>query len=67
MIIKITDIRLAGHCATGAKQWFDDMGIDFKDFLKNGIDSEKLLATGDGLARQVVSRTKERRGEGDNG
>lgn len=67
MIIKITDIRLAGHCATGAKQWFDDMGIDFKDFLKNGIDSEKLLATGDGLARQVVSRTKERRGEDDNG
>lgn len=67
MIIKITDIRLAGHCPSGAKQWFDDMGIDFRSFLKDGIDSETLLATGDGLAKQVVSRAKQRRGENENG
>lgn len=67
MIIKITDVRLAGHCASGAKQWFDDMGLDFRDFLKNGAEAEKLLATGNGLAKQVVERTIARRGEGDNG
>ncbi len=56
MIITITDIRLAGYCPKGAKQWADLHGIDFRDFLKNGIDADVLLATGDAFVNHVVER-----------
>lgn len=56
MIITITDIRQAGHCTRGAKNWFAEHELDFRDFLKNGIDAETFLATGCGMARQVVER-----------
>lgn len=55
MIITIDDVR-AVHCSRGAKNWFESYGFDFRDFLKNGIDSERLLATGDQLAFDVVNR-----------
>lgn len=60
MIITITDIRLAGHCVSGARAWAKAYDIDFRDFIKNGIDAEVLLATGDAMAEQVVSRKIER-------
>lgn len=60
MIVTITDIRLAGHCVSGARQWFNQYGLDFRDFIKNGIDAEVLLATGDALAKQVIDRKIER-------
>lgn len=60
-IITIDDIRKAGHCAAGAKTWFAAHGLDFRDFLTSGIPASTLLATGDGLAEQVVSRTMVRR------
>ena len=60
MIITITDIRQAGHCVAGARGWFHSYGLDFRDFLKHGIDAETFLATGDALAQQVVDRKIER-------
>ena len=56
------DVRRAGHCARGARRWFEQHGFNFKDFLKNGIDVETFLATGDGQAQQVVDRKHEREG-----
>lgn len=60
MLITITDIREAGHCVAGARTWFKAYDLDFREFLKNGLDSEVLLATGDGLAEQVIQRKIER-------
>lgn len=60
MIITITDIRLTGHCVSGTRDWFKAYGLDFRDFIRNGIDAEVLLATGDALAQQVVDRKIER-------
>lgn len=64
MRITITDIRAAGHCVAGARGWFRTYDLDFRDFLKNGIDAEVLLATGDALAEQVVERKIERESNG---
>lgn len=61
MIIKFEDIMASGHCARGTRRWFNQYGLDFKDFMKNGIEEEKFLATGDGLAIQVVEATKKRK------
>lgn len=61
MIVRIEDMRRAGHCVSGVKRWFEAHGLDFRAFLKDGIDSEILLATGDGLAVRVVRMTEEHR------
>jgi hypothetical protein len=52
--ITITDCRRVGFCASGIKRWFEAQGFDFRNFLKNGIDADTFLATGDGQANQVV-------------
>ncbi|WP_163836881.1 hypothetical protein [Spartinivicinus ruber] len=54
MIIRINHIRSALFCSKGARQFFERHGLDWGDFLKHGIESEKLLATGDAMAKQVV-------------
>jgi len=53
MIIYISDVRKY-YCVSGIKIWFKTHDLDFKDFLDNGIDSQKLLDTGDELANRVV-------------
>lgn len=60
VIVTITDIRLAGHCVSGTREWFNAYDLDFRDFIRNGMDSDILLATGDGLAQQVIERKIER-------
>lgn len=63
-IIDIDDIRRAGHCVSGTKKWFDAQGLNFRAFIKNGgISADVLLATGDGLAKQVIDRKRERIGQ----
>lgn len=58
--ITIDDIAAAGHCAKGARSWFRTMNLDFAAFRKDGIPASDLLATGDALAEQVVSRAQSR-------
>jgi hypothetical protein len=60
-LITITDVRMAGLCASGARRWFEAYGLDFRDFVTNGIDAEVLLATGDAYALRVVEFTRSRR------
>lgn len=62
--ITMTDITRAGHCARGTRAWFDEQGLDFRDFLKNGITARKLAANGDGLALQVIRRKLAERDRG---
>lgn len=53
-IITIQDVRDAGYCASGARRWFESYGFDFRDFMQNGIDQERFLATGDAMAQRVA-------------
>jgi len=64
MIIRISDIRQSGYCVSGARDWFNRHGLDFKDFLKNGIESKTLLEEGDELARKVVTEAQRRQNDG---
>lgn len=45
-IIKTCDQRAAGVCK-GARHWFGRHGLDWRDYIQNGIAVEKLRATGD--------------------
>lgn len=54
MKIYMSDIRNAKMCARGTRAFFMLHGLDFQDFLKNGIDVEIILRTQDAMAIQVV-------------
>lgn len=56
MLITIDDVRKAGFCVVGARSWFAAHGIPFNQFIKDGIDSDELIARGDDMARTVVER-----------
>lgn len=53
--IRIHDVRAAGFCVTGTRRWFDRHDLDFRQFLREGIDADTLLATGDAMAQRVVA------------
>lgn len=54
MIIRMRDIRAAKMCSRGARAWFARHGLDWSEFITNGIDAELVLATGDAMAIRVV-------------
>lgn len=47
--------RRAGFCRGGARRWFDAHGLDWRDFVRNGIAAETLEATRDGMALALVA------------
>lgn len=48
-----------GFCRGGARNWFRAHGMDWTDFVKQGIEAEKLEATGDALALALVKHARE--------
>jgi hypothetical protein len=55
-----------GFCRGQARAWAARQGLDWRDFVRNGIDAEQLLATGDGFAIALVewARKCEAQGQG---
>lgn len=54
MKIKMEHIRQARMCSRGARDFFIRHNLDWNTFLREGIDEELLIATGDAMALQVV-------------
>lgn len=54
MRLYLSDMRRAGICKAARRLFFEPNNLDWKDFVKNGIDSETLLATGD--SRDQIER-----------
>lgn len=52
--VHMRHLRTAKFCAPGAKDWWASNNLDFRDFVRNGIDAETLLKTGDPRALRVV-------------
>lgn len=49
----------AGFCRVQSRAWAHRQGIDWSDFLRNGVDSERLEATGDAFALALVKWARE--------
>lgn len=60
--VTIQDIIAAGYCASGARRWFRANNLDFAAFLRDGLDRDTFLGTGDALAQKVVDRMDAARG-----
>ena len=42
MLITIKDCVRLGYCTKGVKIYLQNCGVDFKEFLRKGVDSERL-------------------------
>ncbi len=61
LIIRMDDVRAVKMCSRGARAFFERHGLDWSEFLANGITADKLVATGDPMALQVVEATRGRK------
>lgn len=59
MIIVRSDLDELGYCARGARRWFARMGLDWSAFVRDGLDSEAVVATGDAMALKLVEHVRE--------
>ena len=60
LIVTIDDVRAVGLCVNGSRAWFERHGLDFRTFLREGLDAQTLLATGDAMALRVVNYAEAR-------
>lgn len=58
MKVYMYHVREAKMCAKGTRAFFERQGWDFQEFLKNGLDAEFFIKTGDAMALQVVEVAK---------
>lgn len=67
MIVTIQDIRDAGFCARGAREWARRHNYDFRDFLQHGMPIERMEAFGDHFCLTVVAHVRNKHKEVSNG
>ncbi|MEC7118659.1 MAG: hypothetical protein VXW65_01995 [Pseudomonadota bacterium] len=60
MIVIYADMRALGYCSKGAREWFAQHGLDYRQFVRSGLDADTLLATGDAMAVKTVEQAKKR-------
>mgnify|MGYP006263972639 CR=1 FL=1 len=54
MIIRMTHVRAARMCSSGTRKFFMQHGLDWGDFLKNGIEASIIEQIDDAMAREVL-------------
>lgn len=60
MIVRTNHCQEMGYCMRRVRPWFAQHGLDFVDFVNNGIEPEKLLATDDEFARKIVEYARKK-------
>lgn len=56
-IITVSDL-IPPYCPWGVRRWMRENGVDFADFLKNGVKASVLTATNDLKALEIVARKR---------
>jgi uncharacterized NAD(P)/FAD-binding protein YdhS len=55
------DIRSSKMCAKGARRFFVRHDLDWQDFIRNGIEAEKVQNIQDAMCQKVIEVARERR------
>lgn len=66
IIVTIQDARAIGYCRRGSHTFGQLYGLDWMDFLKNGVPASKLRSLNDALVDKVIAQA-EKRIEAENG
>lgn len=48
-----------GYCTEGGRRFFKRYGLDWTEFVKNGLPDSVFLETGDALAINLVKHAKD--------
>ena len=56
--VTVQHCQQLGYCMKSVRPWFAQHQLDFRDFVRNGIDVEPLLATDDEFARKIVEHAQ---------
>lgn len=59
MIIRIEDCRAKRLCSAGLRRFAEKHGLDFQEFVRNGIDSD-LLPKNDSTVEEMIEQAKRR-------
>lgn len=57
-IVTMRHVRKCSMCSRGARAFFERHGMDWCEFLKNGLPAEAFEATGDAMAIQVAETAR---------
>lgn len=59
IMVSMRHCRAAGVCASGAREWFKKVGLDFRVFVTAGYPVATIEATGHGVAAKVAAAARE--------
>jgi len=51
--------REIGYCNRGLRTWFVSVGLDWAEFLKNGITADTLRQYNNAMAERVIAHAEE--------
>ena len=60
MIITHGDLRALRYCNNGTREFFRRHNLNWSEFVKNGLDENEFIKTGDAMALRLVDFTRER-------
>lgn len=63
ILIWPADLSSLGYCHRGARAWFARHGLDWADFVRNGIDIDKIEAIDDAMAARLAAFVRARHGQ----
>lgn len=59
-VVTINDIASIAYCRRGARKFFADRGLDWSEFLKNGIPISTLETFDDVMVQDAIAVAKAR-------
>lgn len=57
-VVHHQQLRELGYCNRGSREFFARHGLSWADFLAQGIEADKLRATGDAMAIALVEHAE---------
>ena len=63
LIVTTTHMHEIGYCARGGRRWAERYGLDWSEFVKNGLPVEAFEATGDAMGLRIAQYVREQHGQ----
>ena len=60
-LVTMRHVRQARMCSRGTREFFLRHGLDFAQFVREGLPASVIASTGDSMALKVVEIARERR------
>ncbi len=57
-IVKVKHVRAASLCTGGARRWFTSRGLDWNEFLTNGLPASVIGQFDDPIAARAIEEAE---------